>query len=41
MIAAAPRGGDGVMTLADVEGAIRGDARDLFIRRDLVEQLGQ
>ena len=33
--------GDGVMTLAGVEGAIGGDAGDLLIGRDLVQQFGQ
>jgi hypothetical protein len=34
-------GGDGVMALAGVEGAVGGDAGDLLIGRDLVEQFGQ
>ena len=34
-------GGDGVMAFARVEGAISGDAGDLLIRRNLVEQFGQ
>ena len=33
--------GDGVMALAGVVGAVSGDAADLLIGRDLVEQLGQ
>lgn len=36
-----PSGGDGVVTLAGVEGTICGDGRDLLVGRDLVEQLGQ
>jgi hypothetical protein len=34
-------GGDGLMTLARVEGAIGDDASDLLIGRDLVEEFGQ
>ena len=34
-------GGDGVMAFAGVKGAIGGDASDLLIGRDLVQQLGQ
>lgn len=40
MIAAA-RGGNGVVALAGVEGAIGGDAADLLCGRDLVQQFGQ
>ncbi len=32
---------DGVVTFARIVGAVSGDAADLLIRRDLVEQIGQ
>jgi hypothetical protein len=34
-------GGDGVMALAGVEGAVGGDGGDVLVGRDLVQQLGQ
>lgn len=34
-------GSDGIMTFARVKSAIRGDAADLLLGRDLVEQFGQ
>lgn len=34
-------GSDGVMAYAGVKGAVDGDAADLLVGRDLVEQLGQ
>jgi hypothetical protein len=34
-------GRDGVVARAGIEGAIGGDAGDLLIGRDLIEQLGQ
>lgn len=34
-------GGDGVMAFAGVEGTVGGDAGDLLVGRDLVQQLGQ
>jgi hypothetical protein len=36
-----PTGGDGVVALSGVEGAIGGDGCDLLLGRDLVKQLGQ
>jgi hypothetical protein len=34
-------GGNGVIAFAGIEGAIGGDAADLLVGRDLVEEFGQ